>query len=74
MDMKEITTPIKISNTVCKITTEQLQRDYDYRRAQKTLQNMLDSGLISLVEFNKITELNRHTFSPFLVELMPKIR
>lgn len=74
MDVKEITTPIKINTAVCKITTEQLQRDYDYRRAQKMLQNLLDSGLISLAEFNNITELNRITFSPFLVELMPKIR
>ena len=74
MDTKEITTPGAMNRTPRTITQEQLQHDYDYNRAQLILQNLLDSGLISLVEFNKITELNRHTFSPFLVELMPKIR
>jgi hypothetical protein len=28
--------------------------------------------LITNDEFNKITELNRQYFSPFLVEIMPK--
>ena len=31
-------------------------------------------GLISLDEFNKLTQINRDTFSPFLVEIMPEIR
>lgn len=30
-------------------------------------------GLVSLSEFNKLTEINRKTFSPFWVEIMPKI-
>lgn len=50
---------------------EQLQREVDYVRSQQTLKSMLDCGLISLSEFNKITELNRKTFSPFLAEIMP---
>ena len=55
------------------ITDIQLQRDYDYFRAQEVAKSMLDSGLISLLEYNKITLLNRKTFSPYLVEIMPDI-
>ena len=55
------------------ITDIQLQRDYDYFRAQEVVKSMLDSGLISLLEFNKLTLLNRQTFSPLYVEIMPEI-
>lgn len=54
-------------------TTEQLQRDTGYHKAQQLLQSMLDSGLISLSEYTKITLLNRKTFSPYLAEIMPDI-
>jgi len=53
------------------ISQEQLQREVDYVKAQKVLQSMLDCGLISLAEFNKITALNRKTFSPLLAGIMP---
>ncbi len=52
-------------------TKEQLQRDYGYFIAQKLLKAMLDKGLISIDEFNKITAENRKTFSPYLAEIMP---
>lgn len=55
------------------ITDNELQSDYDYFRAQEVAKSMLDSGLISLLEFNKLTLLNRQTFSPMYVEIMPKI-
>jgi len=40
-------------------------------RAQQILTSMLEKGLITLSEFNKITELNRKTFSPLFAEIMP---
>ena len=52
------------------ISQEQLQHEVDYVRAQQILTTMLDCGLISLSEFNKITDLNRKTFSPLLAEIM----
>lgn len=55
------------------LTDIELQRDYDYFRAQEVAKAMLDAGLISLVEFNKLTQINRDTFSPMLREIMPKI-
>lgn len=53
-----------------RITEEQLKLDYNYFIAQKMLKAMLEKGLISEGEFNKITEKNRKTFSPYLAELM----
>lgn len=55
-------------------THDQLKRDCGYFQSQKLLRSMLDCGLISLSEFNKITLLNRQSFYPYLVEIMPEIR
>ena len=52
------------------VPQEQMQREVDYVRAQQILTSMMNCGLISLSEFNKITELNRKTFSPLLAEIM----
>ena len=54
-------------------TTEELEKEYDYYMAQKLLEKMLGTGLISVDEFNKIAAKNRQTFSPFLSEIMPKM-
>ena len=56
------------------ISQEQLQCEVDYVRAQLMLDSMLKNGLISLSEFNKITLLNRQSFSPALASIMPEIR
>lgn len=56
------------------MTDEKLLDEFDYYRAQKALEELLKCGLISLLEFNKITELNRKSFSPFLAEIMPDNR
>ena len=52
------------------VPQEQMQCEVDYVRAQQILTAMMNCGLISLSEFNKITELNRKTFSPLLAEIM----
>ena len=56
------------------ISQEQLQCEVDYVRAQLMLDSMLKNGLISLSEFNKITLLNRQSFSPVLASIMPEKR
>jgi hypothetical protein len=53
------------------VSQEQLQREVDYVRAQYMLDSLLQNGLISLSEFNKITALNRKSFSPALAQIMP---
>jgi hypothetical protein len=53
-------------------TQERIQGDLDYKRAQAIAKTMLDSGLISVAEFNKLTAINRETFSPLFAEIYPK--
>ena len=65
---KELKTEGHINSST---SQDQLQREVDYVRAQQILTSMLEKGLITLSEFNKITELNRKTFSPLLAEIMP---
>lgn len=55
------------------ILSIEIQQDYDYFMAQRASKALLSAGLISLVEFNKLTQINRDTFSPILAEIMPKI-
>lgn len=52
------------------ITDEQLKCDYNYYVAQTILKKMLDNGLISADEFNKISRKNLEKFSPYLVEII----
>lgn len=54
-------------------TQERIQGDLNYKRAQAIAKTMLDSGLISVAEFNKLTAINRETFSPLFAEIMPEI-
>lgn len=56
------------------VPQEQLQCEVDYARAQCILEAMLQHGLISLLEFNKITALNRESFSPVLAKILPERR
>lgn len=72
--MNEINITDHISVTVKPTTQEDIDRDINYHKAQNVAEKMLSLGLISLSEFNKLTQINRQTFSPFLVEIMPEIR
>lgn len=53
-----------------RMTDEQMQRDMSFRFAQKISQELLEKGMISQGEFDKLSALNREKFSPYLVELM----
>jgi len=54
-----------------KVSQEQIRREFDYIQAEKLLKKILEKGLITVAEFDKITALNRQTFSPVLAEIMP---
>lgn len=58
-------------SSVSGFTADMLQQEFDYYTAQKLLKSLLDTGLISEGEFDKITEKNRQTFSPYLARIMP---
>ena len=70
MEVRQIEN-FKIPNAVAhEITQEELQREFDYYRAQQMLETMFMFGMISVDEFHKISAYNRKTFSPFLAEIM----
>lgn len=71
-NIQEITEKVLESvNLKRSISKEQLQCEFNYIQAENILKKMLEKGLINVVEFDKITELNRKTFSPFLAKIMP---
>lgn len=53
-------------------TQERIQGDLDYKMAQQIAKIMLNSGLISVDEFNKLSDINLETFSPLFAEIYPK--
>ena len=67
------TLPVLPDLVTAPCTQEVIDRDINYYKAQKIAGEMLKRGLISLAEFNKLTQINRDTFSPYLVEIMPDI-
>jgi hypothetical protein len=73
MQVKQITelTTTHVDAKRRPVTEEKLQNEYDYYRSLKLLQKMLNAGLITQEEFEKIDRRNRQSFSPFGVELMP---
>ncbi len=71
---ENITTSIPVSAAPKPIQQTDIEQDYSFFQAQKVAENMLEHGLISLSEFNKLSLKNRETFSPFWVEIMPEIR
>lgn len=52
------------------LTTEVLQKEYDYIQSVKILHKMQDASLITQEEFHKIDHLNRQSFSPLYTSLM----
>ena len=46
--------------------------EVNYYRAQKITEQLYAAGLITFDEYDKLTELNRQTFSPLYVDLLPK--
>lgn len=54
-----------------RITNEQLACEYNYYLVQKLLKKALSEKLITVDEFNKISEKNRLSFSPVLAEIIP---
>ena len=51
---------------------KQVISEIDYHRAQRITEIFYHMDLITFEEYEKITKQNRCTFSPILVELLPK--
>lgn len=71
MQITKLTDCIGIPNRDIPVfTDEELNNELNYYLSQKITKSMLDKGLISIDEYNKITEKNRRIFSPYLGEIM----
>ena len=65
MQVIKITSPEQLQSSPSeRMTNEQLQNEYNYIRAEQITRKVLEKGLISVDEFDKIMEKNRRTFSP----------
>ena len=72
MQVTKITTPLaEVTVPEHRYTQEQLQNEFNYIRAEKATKKMLEMGLVTVDEFNKIMEKNRETFSPYISKIIP---
>lgn len=60
-----------INTEVSKPTNEEMQNEYNYFLAEQLTKKLLDKGLISVDEFDKIMAKNRRSFSPFISKIIP---
>ena len=71
MQVTRITAPAeKPMPTARRLTEEQMYNEINYYRAEKMAKKMLDKGLITDDEYDRILAECRRIFVPFLAELM----
>ena len=71
MQVTRITAPVeKPMPTARRITEKQMYDEINYHRSDKIAQKMLDKGLITTDEYDRILAECRKIFVPFLAELM----
>jgi len=58
-------------NDIPKPTNTEVQNEYNFILAEQMTRKLLDKGLISVDEFNKIMAKNRRSFSPYISRIMP---
>ena len=57
-------------NDIPRPTNEEMQNEYNYILAEQMTRKLLDRGLISADEFDKIMAKNRRSFSPFISKIL----
>lgn len=57
-------------NDIPKPTDAEMQNEYNYILAEQMTRKLLDKGLISEDEFDKIMAKNRQSFSPFISRII----
>ena len=71
MQVTRITTPAeKPMPTTHRFTEKQMYDEINYHRSEKMAKKMLDKGLITTDEYDRILAECRKIFVPFLAELM----
>lgn len=58
-------------NDIPKPTNTEMQNEYNFILAEQMTRKLLNKGLISVDEFNKIMAKNRRSFSPYISRIMP---
>ena len=53
-------------------TDEEMRNEYSYMLAEQMTRKLLDKGLISQDEFEKIMLRNRQSFSPYISKISPE--
>lgn len=64
--------PVAVDVVPRRMTLDAMQKDFEYEMAQKLTKSLLDQGLISIDEYDRISILNRGKFYPFYGDLMEK--
>ena len=57
-------------NDIPRPTNEEMQNEYNYILAEQMTRKLLDKGLISVDEFDKIMAKNRQSFSPYISKII----
>lgn len=71
MQVTKITSPVEVTApSERRFTQEQLQREFNYMQAERITKKLLERGLITADEFDKIMRENRRSFSPYLAEIL----
>ena len=71
MKVTEITSPAEATKPAgCRLTDKQFYDEINYHRAEKMAKMMLEKGLITFDEFNRILAESRKIFVPFLAEIL----
>lgn len=69
MNITELKPGMLMDGNLSKTTDEELQNEYNYILAEKFTKKLLEKGLISADEFDKITKKNQEIFSPLFAQI-----
>lgn len=71
MKITEIAGAAVLSSEIPRPTEDELEHEYNYLLAEQMAKNMLQAGLITDREFEKLMAENRRTFSPLIARIIP---
>ena len=72
MKEKELLTTNKSHLDSSSVSHQKILDEIGYYKAQTITELLYSAGLITIDEYNKLTEINRQTFSPMYADLLPK--
>lgn len=61
---------VPVTEELPKPTNQELQNEFNYILAEQMTKKLLDNGLITVDEYDKIMAKNAETFSPFIAKVI----